>query len=77
MGSPEISVGGPLITILGHFFEKTVLRQCFFGNARENMATARVREIFSTIVANDYTCLQNKFHRNWKRIGEDIRFYKN
>ena len=40
MGSPEISVGGTLITILGHFFQKPVLLQRFFGDARENMATA-------------------------------------
>ena len=34
---------GPLITILGHFFGKTVYRQWFFGDARENMATAHAR----------------------------------
>ena len=39
--SPEISVGGPLTTILCHFFEKPVLRltaknYIFFENSREN-----------------------------------------
>ena len=39
MGSPEISVGGLLIMILGHFFEKPVLRltakhDIFFENSR-------------------------------------------
>ena len=29
--------------ILGHFFEKPVLRQHFFEDARENMATAHAR----------------------------------
>ena len=42
MGSPEISVGGPLTTILCHFFEKPVLRltaknDIFFENSRENL----------------------------------------
>ena len=42
MGSPEISVGGLLIMMLGHFFEKPVLRltannDIFFENSRENL----------------------------------------
>ena len=42
MGSPEISVGGLLIMMLGHFFEKPVLRltaknYIFFENSRENL----------------------------------------
>ena len=42
MGSPEISVGGLLIMILGHFFEKPVLRltaknDIVFENSRENL----------------------------------------
>ena len=81
MGSPEISVGIPLIMILGHFFEKPVLRQRFFGDARENMATAHARGnvrayIFSQINVNDRICLQNKFWGNWRRIGGDTPFYK-
>ena len=57
---------GALTTILCHFFEKPVLRQHFFGDARENMTTAHAcgntrAYIFSQINVNDRIYLQNKF----------------
>ena len=82
MRSPEISVGGLLITILGLFFEKPVLWQHFVGNARENTATAHARGntraciFFSEIGVNNHIYPQNKFYDNWKQIGEDKPFYK-
>ena len=73
MGSPEISVGGLLIMILGHFFEKPVLRQHFFEDARENMATAHARGSARAYIFLKLTSMIVFVSKtNFEGIGEEL-----